>query len=348
MRRLTPARLRSRLTARLREERGAVAVVVALMMVPLLGCAAIAVDVAAVRAEQQQLQGAADAAALAVAADCARGACGNTVTTATALVQANGPGPGGTLGTPTVAVDATGVTVTARATQQHWFAPVLGIGSSAVSRSSRASWTGAETATVLPLAVSLCEYRKQVAAQPLTSLTRSVITLPTTGCTPATGAVSPAASWVTTSASTCMLSTSVGATLTQYRTSPSATTSNVPPTCRDALSDLAGTTVLLPVFDATGTTAGVPTYTVHGFAAFRVDGFTSATGGSRWTWLDFIRWVLSYLSGNGNGNGNGNSAPEPPRLAGWFTATATLGDGPLDSTAPDLGVRTVHLVDPKV
>jgi Flp pilus assembly protein TadG len=333
--------------ARLREERGAVAVVVALMMVPLLGCAAIAVDVAAVRAEQQQLQNAADAAALAVAADCAEAACGNTVSTATTLVQANGPGPGGTLGAPTVSVDGTGVTVTARATQRHWFAPVLGIGSSAVSRSSRAQWAGAKTATVLPFAVSLCEYRRQVTAQPLTSLTRSVVTLPSTACTPLTGPVAPAGAWVTTSASSCMLATAIGATLTQYRTSPSATTSNVPPSCRDALADLDGTTVLLPVFDVTGTAAGVPTYTVHGFAAFRVDGFTSPTGGSRWTWLDFIRWVLSYLSGNGNGSGSGNSAPEPPRLTGWFTATAALGDGPLDSSAPDLGVRTVHLADPK-
>lgn len=345
MRRLTPARLRPRLTARLREERGAVAVVVALMMVPLLGCAAIAVDVAAVRAEQQQLQGAADAAALAVAADCARGTCGNTVTTANTLVQANGPGPGGSLGTPTVSVDATGATVTARATQQHWFAPVLGIGSSAVSRSSRAQWAGAKTATVLPFAVSLCEYLKQVTAQPLTNATKTAVPLPATGCAPATGPAAPAGAWVTTSASSCTRAAKVGDVLTQYR-APSATTNSVPPACTDALSDLAGTTVVLPVFQTTGTAAGVPTYTVYGFAAFRVDGFTGGSSGSgRWTWLDWLIWLLFYRNSNPNGNG---TAPEPPRLQGWFTALATLGDGPLDSSAPDLGVRTVHLVDPKV
>jgi hypothetical protein len=275
-----------------------------------------------------------------VAADCARSACGNTVATATALVQANGAAPGGTLGAPTVAVDTTGATVTARATQQHWFAPVLGIGSSVISRTSRAQWAGASSATVLPFAVSLCEYRQQVAAQALTKTAKTAVTLPTTGCTPQTGAASPAGAWVSTSASSCTLRATIGDRLTQHRTSSTATNS-VPPACRDALSDLTSDTVVLPVFDAS-TSAGVPTYTVHGFAAFRVDGLTSATGGGgRWTFWDWLAWLLGFGSGNG-------STPEPPRLVGWFTATASLGDGPLRSTAPDLGVRTVHLVDPKV
>jgi Flp pilus assembly protein TadG len=340
MRRLTRARLR--------EERGAVAVIVALMIVPLLGCAALAVDVAAVHAEQQQVRNAADAAALAVAADCAEGACGNTVTTATTMIELNGPGPGGSLGAPTVAVDTTGVTVTARATQQHWFAPVLGIGSSTVARTSRAQWTGADTATVLPFAVSLCEYRKQVATQPVTSAQHAVVTLPATGCTPATGPAAPTGAWVTTSASSCTLSTRVGAALTQYRSSSSATSTGVPPSCRNSLSGLAGTTVNLPVFEVTGTQAGVPTYTVHGFAAFRINGFTSASsgGGGSWTFLDWLIWLFG--GGGGSGSGSGNGQDSSPRLQGWFTATAALGDGPLDSSAPDLGVRTVHLVDPKV
>ena len=41
---------------RLKDERGAVAVMVALLMVPLIGFAAIAIDVAAMWAERQQLQ----------------------------------------------------------------------------------------------------------------------------------------------------------------------------------------------------------------------------------------------------------------------------------------------------
>ncbi|WP_418606589.1 pilus assembly protein TadG-related protein [Georgenia sp. SUBG003] len=50
-------------------------VVVALLMVPLIGFAAISVDVAASYAERQQLQNGADAAALAVAQECALDGC---------------------------------------------------------------------------------------------------------------------------------------------------------------------------------------------------------------------------------------------------------------------------------
>jgi Flp pilus assembly protein TadG len=59
--------LRRRARTRLSGERGATAVVVALLLVPLLGFAAIAVDIGAVYAERARLQTAADAAALAVA-----------------------------------------------------------------------------------------------------------------------------------------------------------------------------------------------------------------------------------------------------------------------------------------
>ena len=70
-------RQRSHAVQRLRDERGAVGVVVALLMVPLIGFAAIAIDVSAMYAERQQLQTGADAGALAIAQDCAPGACGS-------------------------------------------------------------------------------------------------------------------------------------------------------------------------------------------------------------------------------------------------------------------------------
>ena len=70
---------------RLKDERGAVAVMVALLMVPLIAFAAIAIDVAAMWSERQQLQTAADAGALAIAQDCARGTCGNPAQTAQSL-----------------------------------------------------------------------------------------------------------------------------------------------------------------------------------------------------------------------------------------------------------------------
>ncbi|MCW2812302.1 MAG: uncharacterized protein JWP61_2760, partial [Friedmanniella sp.] len=70
-------------------ERGASGVLVALLMVPLLAFGAISIDVGGLYVKKQQLQTGTDAAALAIAADCARGACGATGTTAQSLVVNN-------------------------------------------------------------------------------------------------------------------------------------------------------------------------------------------------------------------------------------------------------------------
>ena len=60
-------RLTSRGARRLGDERGAAAVVLSFLMVPMLGFAAIAVDIGALYAERARLQTAADAAATAQA-----------------------------------------------------------------------------------------------------------------------------------------------------------------------------------------------------------------------------------------------------------------------------------------
>ena len=71
------------------DERGAVAVVVALVMVPLIAFAAISVDVAGLWWDKQQLQTGADAGALAIAQDCARGNCRTPRNTAQQFITAN-------------------------------------------------------------------------------------------------------------------------------------------------------------------------------------------------------------------------------------------------------------------
>ena len=82
-------RLIARLRRRAAGERGAAAVTLALLLVPLLGFAAIAVDIGSLYAEKARLQVAADAAAIAVAQDCSRGNCGDMLATAQALITAN-------------------------------------------------------------------------------------------------------------------------------------------------------------------------------------------------------------------------------------------------------------------
>ena len=70
-------------------EDGAVAVITALLMVFLLGITAIVVDVGLIYAERFQLQNGADAAALAIAQDCAAASCSSPGETATRLAGKN-------------------------------------------------------------------------------------------------------------------------------------------------------------------------------------------------------------------------------------------------------------------
>lgn len=70
-------------------ERGAVAVIVALLMVVLLGFTAMVIDVAAMYWEKAQLRNGVDAAALGIAQQCAAGECGDINTTATTLAGLN-------------------------------------------------------------------------------------------------------------------------------------------------------------------------------------------------------------------------------------------------------------------
>ena len=175
MRALT-SRLRRFGPQQLADERGAVAAVVAILMVPLIGCAAIAVDVSSLYSDRAQLQNAADSAALAIATDCAAGACGNSTATATSALAANAgaaDAAGATLRTPAVSFRGQSVTVTVSVDQSHWFAPVLGVDSSRVTATATATWTVASTAGVadIPLAMSWCEYQKQIQKYPLTSTT---------------------------------------------------------------------------------------------------------------------------------------------------------------------------------
>lgn len=72
-----------------REERGATAIVIALLAAPLFAVGALVIDVGALYQERRELQNGADAAALAVAQDCAGGACGSLLATADQLGDAN-------------------------------------------------------------------------------------------------------------------------------------------------------------------------------------------------------------------------------------------------------------------
>lgn len=74
---------------RVTDERGMVAVFMALFLVAALGCGAIVLDVGAMYQERRELQNGADAAALALASDCAGAGCGAYATTAESYADVN-------------------------------------------------------------------------------------------------------------------------------------------------------------------------------------------------------------------------------------------------------------------
>ena len=317
MRRLTPRR--RRLAGRLAEERGAVAVMVALLIVPLLGIGAIAVDVASLHSDRTQLRNGADAAALAVALDCARGNCGNYVSTATTAVNANttsAKAADAAVATPAVTVDqgARKVSVAASAAQSHWFAPVLGIDGSKVKASATAAWAPTTRGRAnFPLAISWCEYQAQIAQYPLTNTASHRISgrTPVNGtCTGPTGATIMSGYLVTNpdSASVCRTTSTLGSTVAAY---PGMYSGGLPATCTNAyLASLIGSDILFPVWDSVNSSGGIH---VMGYAAFHIMGYDVQSA--------------------------------DPALFGWFTYAAQMSDATTNtaSSATDFGARSVYL-----
>jgi hypothetical protein len=266
--------LTRRVRRRLGTERGAAAVVLSLLMVPMLGFAAVAVDIGALYAERARLQVAADAAALAVAHDCARGACGNMVATASAMVEANDGDAGAA--PPVLHSAPLSVTVRGSTPVQHWFAPALGYDATAVSASATVAWgaPGAGTA-VLPLTFSICSFSKQVGGLSSTSSATIFFTKTANdGCTgPSGNAVPGGFAYLDTDPGKCQASSA------RNQRSTSSTGNSVPSVCTSAdFSAWLGRVVLLPLYDDVGATGNNAWYHVYGYAAFKLTGYQLGSG----------------------------------------------------------------------
>lgn len=161
------------------DDRGAVAIMVALVIVILIVVAAWVIDGSALYQERRELQAGADAAALAIARDCAEGACGAIYTTGETYADANaGDGdsripPGGitfpSANTVRVAVrtaDAGADLDGDPTTVDYVFAPVIGKNGLEVQALATVSWGSVGGGSTIPLTASLCEYND---ALPLSS-----------------------------------------------------------------------------------------------------------------------------------------------------------------------------------
>ena len=321
-------RLTSLFRGRLEGERGATAVIFALLLVPILGFAAIAVDIGSLYADRAKLQISADAAALAVAQDCARGACGDMLATARSMVLANDSQ--GNTAQPVLSNSPLSVTVTGSTPQQHWFAPIIGHDSTAVSATATVGWGGPSQGTaVLPLTFSWCSFKAQTGGGLPSGTTEQIIKLSKSAglsdCTGPSGNVVPGGfGFLTTDAGTCTVTSAIGQ-------QTSSSTGQSPPSGCTA-TDFAGwigRTVLLPIYDQFGGTGSGAWYRVYGYAAFTLTGY---------------QFVGQFKSGGNKVCGPGSNGSDRC-VTGYFTRFVELSDAwQYSAAAPQLGASVLRLI----
>jgi Flp pilus assembly protein TadG len=315
-------RLTSLFRGRLESERGATAVIFALILVPILGFAAIAVDIGSLYADRAKLQVASDAAALAVAHDCAMGNCGDMLATATSLVVANMGAA--TASQPVLGSSPLSVTVTGSTPQQHWFAPIIGHDSTAVSATSTVAWGGPTGGTsMLPLAFSWCEFAAQTGGGLPSGTTERTILLPKKAATPCPGPqsgnpVPGGFGWLVADPGTCHATTAIGdQTPSEPGNHPSKGCSQ-----SDFLA-LQNKSVLLPIYDDAGGNGSHAWYHVYGYAAFTITGY--------------------YFAGQFSLNAPCGGSERC--ISGYFTRFVDLGDGwSYSPTAPQMGASILRLI----
>lgn len=274
---------------RLNDDRGAVAVMTALLLVPVLIFAALVVDLGSAYLQQLELHNASDAAALGIAQACAAGACTDADANAIAsrLTAANvTDGPS----TATTELGTHAVKVTTAAVTSFHFAPIFKIANQAVSALSSASWgspTGGKA--VLPIALSQCSYQaRTVGGLEGTTRTRFSNMVGTDACKDPSGKSVPDIGWLLSdNDSNCAVTSRVSGLASADPHAYAA--------CGNDFKAQLNKTVLLPVFDQYDTTG----YHVYGYAAFRLTDF-SLQGDDSWIEGYYTRFV--DLSGTFTGD----------------------------------------------
>lgn len=261
-----------------RDETGAVAIVLAVIMVALIGATALTLDVGALYAERQQLQNGADAAALAIAEDCAKGACSPLSNTATANTFANSNANDGAAGVNSITFPTPGVvqvTTKTRASSGNGgllalsFAPVLGIPNRAVAATAKAAWGGpASGPAVLPLAFAPCNFQLNGPIQVLSMHGDSGGT-PCSSVSPSGQLLPGGFGWLADPGRTCSAQVDVA------NNAPISGRTGIswPSECDSALNFIANKTVLLPIYSDLGGNGNGSWYVIKGWAAFTLLGW---------------------------------------------------------------------------
>lgn len=285
--------MRRLITRRMRDERGAVAIVVAISMVALLGFTALAIDVGALYSERAQLQNGADSAALAVAQDCAKDHCTATdvaavATTAVKAANANADDNASRVDPPLVSGST--VTVTTRtkdgasgagalASTFAWLLPG-DTGAVQVDARAKAKWgVPVNGPAVLPLVFSRCSFILRPDPDPnpnVLQLIKGSKYSPTAGTTVpsdcAAGVAGPPGGfgWLDGSGATCNFAPNIAVGGGAPVDTSSNTGENLPTGCDVVLDRALGTTVLVPVFDSVTASGTNASYRISGWAAFKL------------------------------------------------------------------------------
>jgi Flp pilus assembly protein TadG len=258
-------------------------------MIPILGFAAISVDLGSMYWEQAQLQNGADAAALGVAQLCADtgGACTGydtqaknlsscNVNESRDLTQAVCAGPNGTPVRYAVTFPAAG-TVTVQTQNPtdstfvaHPFANAIGMGPNTVSTSATAIWGAPNTGTAtIPIAISYCDWQKST-LDPSAALQFLQLNNPNSSPNSANCANASYPSgfgWLANS----VCSTTI--TINQWNDAVPG--KSYPGACDSTFTtSLLGQTVLVPIYNNYQAQGSNGQFYVFAFAAFQIDGWS--------------------------------------------------------------------------
>ncbi|HEY3338584.1 MAG TPA: Tad domain-containing protein [Propionicimonas sp.] len=255
-----------RLTSGKRRERGAVAVIMAFAMITLMAFAGLAIDLGGAYSDRQQLQNGADAAAIAIARSCQKGACVNT---ADAYVKANkldGVATGRVVGSMT-----SPVTVEATYTRTNWFGAVMGRATTQISTRAAARWGYVSGGVTFPLTFSWCAFYQATGGwddqgKALSNAVVVINMIEHTCTPPAHNEVAGGFGWL--SGVNCSATVLAG---DWVMSDPGNDGSG---TCKDFdWTVLRNKTVQVPIFEEVSGTGSNAKYRIKGLAAFTVTGY---------------------------------------------------------------------------
>ncbi|NGN83643.1 hypothetical protein G6N77_09265 [Arthrobacter silviterrae] len=331
-----------RSTKRLDNQRGATAVLVAILMVVLLGFAAISIDVGMMYAERSQLQNGADSAALGVAYNCSstRG-CGSPTGTAGTLANSNANDTKSKINSVTFpTANSVQVNVSSRDAAGNdfirlAFASVFGINKADVVATATASWGPPKSGTALPWTFGKCVFDQSLTPDQKAELaaTGNFTGLPSSahillrsdqnadypGCTAALGFPTGGFGWLNLAGSQCQANIQVGTG--EAGSSPG---NNFPGVCGPVMPTLLGNPVLIPIFSTSTGNGNNAIYTIYGFAAFQVTG---------WKFNPDVHPDSLAPACTGDCRG----------IFGYFTKFVSLQEGMALGSGPNLGGSIVKL-----